>query len=112
MIKKSLTSLAIGAGCVAVTLAAGAGAASAAPNLDAAVNTTCTYPQLVAALNAQSPEAAAGFNQAKGLQAGLHQFLASGPNQRRVIATQIANAQWAQPYLPSIEAAFNTCQSF
>ncbi|WP_082696641.1 hemophore-related protein [Mycobacterium sp. IS-1590] len=112
MIKVALTRLAVGVGGLALTLAAGAGVASASPNLGPAVNTTCSYPQLVSALNAQSPEASAAFAKAPALQAGLRTFLASPPVQRERIAAQIAGAPWAQPYLGSIEAAFNTCQNF
>ena len=59
MIKVSLTSMAAAVGGLALSLAAGAGVASAAPDLGPAVNTTCSYPQLVSALNAQGPEAGA-----------------------------------------------------
>ena len=61
MIKLSLTRLAVAVGGLAVSLAAGAGVASATPDLGPAVNTTCSYPQLVSALNAQGPEAGAAF---------------------------------------------------
>jgi hemophore-related protein len=112
MIKLSLTRLAVAAGGLTLWLAAGAGVASAAPDLGPAVNTTCSYPQLVSALNAQSPEAGAAFGQSPVLQAGLQQFLASPPAQRQQMAEQIAVAPWAQPYLGSIQQAFNTCNSF
>ena len=66
MIKLSLTRLAVAVGGLAVSLAAGAGVASATPDLGPAVNTTCSYPQLVSALNAQGPEAIAMFNENAG----------------------------------------------
>lgn len=112
MMKLSLTRLAVGIGGFALSLAAGAGVASAQPDLGPAVNTTCSYPQLVSALNAQSPEAGAAFGQLPVLQVGLRQFLASGPVQRQRIAAQIAAAPWAQPHLGAIQGAFNTCNSF
>ena len=62
MIKLSLTRLGAAVGGLALSLAAGAGIASAAPDLGPAINTTCSYPQLVSALNAQGPEAGAQFN--------------------------------------------------
>ena len=61
MTKLSLTRLAVAVGGLALSLTAGAGVASADPDLDPIVNTTCTYPQAVAALNAQNPAAAAVF---------------------------------------------------
>jgi hemophore-related protein len=112
MMKLTLTRLAVAVGGLALSLAAGAGVASATPDLGPAVNTTCSYPQLVSALNAQNTEAGAGFGQSPVLQAGLRQFLASGPAQRQRMAEQIAIAPWAQPYLGAIQGAFNTCNNF
>ncbi len=112
MTKVFLTRLVVGVGGVALSLGVGAGVAAASPGLGPAVNTACSYPQLVSALNAQSPEAGAAFGQSPVLQAGLQQFLASGPAERERIAGQIAAAPWAQPYLGSIEQAFNTCNTF
>jgi len=112
MVKLSMNRLAVAVGSIGLSLAAGAGVASAAPDLGPAVNTTCSYPQLVSALNAQDPAAGAAFGRSPVLTAGLQQFLASGPVERQQMATKIAAAPWAQPYLGSIEQAFNTCASF
>jgi hemophore-related protein len=112
MIKLPLTRLAVTVGGLALSFAAGAGVASAAPDLGPAVNTTCSYPQLVAALYAQSPAAGAAFDQTPVLRAGLHQFLASGPVQRQQMAAEIASAPWAQPHIGAIQGAFNTCNNF
>ncbi|MDQ2638877.1 MAG: hemophore-related protein, partial [Actinomycetota bacterium] len=62
MIQLSMTRLAVVVGGVALSLGAGVGVASAAPDLGPAINTTCSYPQLVAALEAQNPQVAAAFN--------------------------------------------------
>ena len=112
MIKLSLTRVAVAVGGLALSLAAGAGVASATPDLGPAVNTACSYPQLVSALNAQGPEAGAVFNQSPVLQAGLRQFLASGPAKRQQMAANMANAPAFAPYLGTIEQAFNTCSNF
>ena len=58
----SLTRLAVAVGGLALSLTAGAGVASADPDLGPVVNTTCNYSQVTAALNAQDPAAAAQFN--------------------------------------------------
>lgn len=50
----SLTALSAGVGAVAMSLTVGAGVASADP-VDAVINTTCNYGQVVAALNATDP---------------------------------------------------------
>ena len=82
MIKRSLTTLAVAIGGLALSLTAGAGVASADPDLGPMINTTCTYPQAVAALNAQNPAAAAIFSQSPQTQSFLHQFIDSSPDQR------------------------------
>ena len=112
MIKLSFARLAVAVGGLALPLAAGAGVASAAPDLGPAVNTTCSYPQLVSALNAQGPEAGAAFSQSPVLQAGLRQFLASGPAQRQQMAQEMASAPAFAPYLGTVEQAFLTCNNF
>ncbi|MFL6086831.1 MAG: hemophore-related protein [Mycobacterium sp.] len=112
MIKLSLTGLAVAICGSAMALVAGAGVASATPDLGPAVSTTCSYPQLVSALNAQDPQAGAAFEQSPQLKAGLQVFLASGPVQRQRMATNIATAPAFAPYIGSIEQAFNTCNNF
>jgi hemophore-related protein len=112
MIKLSLTGLAVAVGSLALPMVAGMAVANATPDLAPAVNTTCTYPQLVSALNASGPQAGAMFQQSPVLQAGLQQFLASGPEKRQQMAENMANAPAFQPYLPTIEQAFNTCTNF
>ena len=68
MVTRSLSKLAATAGGLALSVLAGAGIASADPGLGAAINTTCSYPQVVAALNAQSPAAAAKFQNSRMAQ--------------------------------------------
>ena len=43
----------------AATLIVGSGIASASPDMGSIVNSTCSYPQVMAALNAQNPDVAA-----------------------------------------------------
>ncbi|MGV0742788.1 hemophore-related protein [Mycolicibacterium sp. XJ870] len=112
MFHLSLTRVAVGLGGLALSLTAGAGIAAAGPNLDSAINTTCSYPQLVAALNAQDPQVGRAFDQTPLLQRGLREFLAAGPDRRAQTAQDVANAPMFRPYLGSIEQAFNTCHNF
>jgi hemophore-related protein len=112
MLKLSLSRLAVAVGGLALSLAAGAGVASADPDLDPIVNSTCTYPQWVAALNAQDPMLASAFNSMPETQAGLRQFLASPPDQRQQMAQGIASAPANQPYLPLIQQVFSTCNNY
>ena len=52
MVTRSLSKLAAVAGGLALSVLAGAGIASADPDMGPAINTTCSYPQVMAALNA------------------------------------------------------------
>lgn len=112
MTKLSLTRLAVAVGGLTVSLTVGAGVASADPDLGPAVNTTCTYDQLVAALNAQDPTIAAFFNSSPQMQSGLRQFLAGSPSQRQQIAQQIVSNPHSQPYIGALQRTFDTCNNF
>ncbi|MUM19297.1 hemophore-related protein [Mycobacterium sp. CBMA271] len=112
MFRLSVTKLAVGVGGLVVSLTAGAGIASADPDLEAAINTTCSYQQVVAALNAQDPQFEAAFSQSPILQRGLREFLAAGPEKRRKTAQDVANAPAFEPYLGAMEQAYKTCHNF
>ncbi|BBX48041.1 hemophore-related protein [Mycobacterium cookii] len=96
MVKPSLSQVFAMAGVM--TLAAGAGIASADPDLSPAFNTTCTYSQVVSALNVEFPIAAAQLNASPTAQAALRGFLDSSPDQRRQIADELESKPGAQPY--------------
>jgi hemophore-related protein len=112
MVTRSLTRLAAAASGLALSLVAGAGIASADPGLDAAVNTTCSYPQVVAALNAQSPAAAAKFDSSPMAQGWLRSFLASPPDQRAQMAQQAEGMRGAAQYIGLIGQIATTCNNF
>ncbi|TDH54489.1 hemophore-related protein [Mycobacterium eburneum] len=95
-----------------MSLTAGAGIASADPDLGPIVNTTCSYPQVVAALKAQDPAAAAQFNSSPMQQNFLRQFLAANPDQRQQLADQLASTPGADQNLAIIQGVFNTCNNF
>jgi hemophore-related protein len=112
MHKLSLTRLAVAVGGLALSLTAGAGVASADPDLDPIVNTTCSYDQFAAALNAENPQAAAAFNSSPQMQSGLRQFLAAPPSQRQQMAQRMASIPANRPYLGIVQQAFNTCNNY
>lgn len=112
MIKLSLSRVAVAVGALAVSLTAGAGIASADPNLDPIVNTTCTVGQVNAAMNAANPAEAKRLNSDPQQQANLRMFLASPPDQRLQFAQQLMNAPGQAPYLETIQKVFNTCNNF
>lgn len=113
MVRLSLTKFAaaVGGAGVALALTAGAGVASADP-LDAAVNTTCNYGQVMAALNATDPGAAAQFNASPMAQSYLQRFLSSPPAARRQMAAQVAAMPQAAQYVNDLNAVAASCSGY
>jgi hemophore-related protein len=111
MIKPLLTRAGVAVGSLALSLTAGVGVASADPNL-AGVDTTCTYPQFVAALNAQNPQYGALLNSSPSLQAQLQHFLAAPRDERQQLAQRAASEPRNQQLLPILQTAFDTCNNF
>jgi hemophore-related protein len=112
MVKLSLTKLAVATGGLALSLTAGAGVASAAPDLGPAINTTCSYQQVVSALNAQDPAAAAQFNASPLAQSYLRQFLASPPAQRQQLAQQALAVPGAQQQVGLVMQLASSCNNY
>jgi hemophore-related protein len=105
------TRMAVAVGGLALSLTAGAGFAFADP-LDAAINTTCTYSQAVAALNALSPETAQQFNASPAAQAWVRTFFASPVNQRQQMAQQMQSVPGTQSYVGLVEQIANSCNNY
>ena len=112
MVTRSFTKLAAAVGGLGLSLVAGAGIASADPAIDAAINTTCSYPQVVGALNAQSPAAAAKFNSSPTAQGWLRSFLASPPPQRAQMAQQAEGMPGAAQYIGLVGQIATTCNNY
>ncbi|QLL06326.1 hemophore-related protein [Mycobacterium vicinigordonae] len=107
----SVIGMGVAAGAAAVSLGFGAGIASADP-LDAAINTTCNYGQVMAALNATDPAAAAQISASPIAVAKLNQFLSSGPQGRRQIAAQLSAMPGAQQYVNDLVVVADTCNNY
>ena len=97
---------------LALSLSAGAGIASATPDTSAIVNSKCTYPQVMAALNDQSPATANELN-ANPLAVGwLQGLVAAPPDQRARMVQQVQGVPELQPYMPVIFQVANTCSNY
>ncbi|MEB3069967.1 hemophore-related protein [[Mycobacterium] vasticus] len=125
----SLTRLAA-VGGMALALAAGTGLASAEPaqpgqptqpgqpaqpsqwSQNPAINTTCSYSQVVAAMNAQSPETAANFNATPVAQSFLQDFLASPAQQREQMLEQAQGVPEAAQYVTLFGPIAKTCGKY
>jgi hemophore-related protein len=105
------TRLAVAVCGLALSFTAGAGVAFADP-LDAAINTTCTYPQAVAALNALSPATAQQFNASPAAQAWMRAFFAAPVNQRQQMAQQAQSVPGAQSFVGLAAQVANTCNNY
>jgi hemophore-related protein len=93
-------------GGLALSLTAGVGVASAGPDLGPLINTTCNYSQVAAALQAKAPDMANALSADPQAQAGLRQFLALTPDQRRQFVNKAQ--QVPQPLLDVI----GTCNNY
>jgi hemophore-related protein len=96
----------------ASALIVGSGVASAGPDVNAIVNSTCSYPQVMAALNAQSPAAARQISSNPMANAWLQQLVASPPDQRRAMIAQYQNVPAVQQYSGVISGVTATCNNF
>jgi hemophore-related protein len=112
MVTLSLTRLAAAVAGLALSLTAGAGVASADPDLGPIVNTTCSYPQVMAALNAQDPAAAGQINSSSMAQSALQRFLAAPPSERLEMARRIESSPRAQQYFGLIQHVAATCNNY
>jgi hemophore-related protein len=112
MRKIASSSIAVAVTALALSLTTGTGIASADPALDAAINTTCTYPQVVAALNAQAPEAAQQFAATPQAQSWLRAFLAAPPSQRPAIAQQLQSIPAAAQFLSLVPQVVGNCGNY
>lgn len=95
-----------------LSLSTGAGIASAVPDVSAVVGTTCSYQQVIAALNAQSPADGAEFTASPVATSWLQRFLASPADQRRQMVQQVQSVPGLQSYSGLILQVVNTCGNY
>src|SRR5262249_3586659 len=106
------TKLVAALGGVALSLTAAAGIACAQPGLSAIVNTTCTYPQVMAALNAHNPDAANDLNSSPIANIWLQQLLPAPPDQRQQMINDVQGMPAVQQYAGAAAQAAATCNNF
>src|ERR1700755_653363 len=94
----SSTKVAVAVAGMALSLCLGSGIAQAQPDTSAVVNTTCTYDQVIAALNGTSPADAAQFTSSPVAVGWLHSFLGSPRDQRQQMLQQVQSIPAAGPY--------------
>ena len=102
------TRLIVACGGLAAAVTAATGTAGAQPDIDAVVNSTCTYPQVTAALNDQAPDAAADPQ----VNGWLQQLIASPPDGRRAMVAQVEGLPTLQHYIDLITHIAHTCNNY
>jgi hemophore-related protein len=109
MLATSLKSLVITAvGGAALSLTAGLGVASADPIID----TTCSYPQVMAALNSENPALAQKFSANPLAAAMLTNFLSAPPGERVQLVQDYQATSWGQKYFGAMASIANTCNNY
>lgn len=104
IISKSAIIAAVGA----VSLSLGAGVANADPVID----TTCSYNQVIAALNAENPTLASKFASNPLAGGMLANFLASPPAERQKLAANFAQTDWGQKYFGAMASIAGVCNNY
>lgn len=112
MLKVSRTKLAVMIGGMALSVPMSVGIASAQPDLGPVINTTCSYDQVMAAMNAERPDLAAQFKAQPMALGMLRTFMNSGPVERQNTVNQIAAYPGAASYLGATLQLAGTCNNY
>ena len=108
----SKTKLVVASAGLALALSSGAGIASAQPDTNAIVNSTCTYAQVMNALNARNPGVAAELNSQPVAIGWLQNLVAAPPAQRQRMVNQVQGLPALQPYMPVIYDVAAACSNY
>lgn len=112
MIKLTFTRLAVAIGGAALSLTAGAGLASAEPDLGPMVDSPCTYDQAMKAVHTENPMAAQYLDQSPPNQQFLRVFLSSPRDERVNLLNQIKNNPGADVALPVFQQMLSSCSKY
>lgn len=97
---------------LSLALTTGAGIASAQPDVSPIINSTCSYPQVMAALNAEDPNMAGQVSSNPAMVAGLQNLISSPPEGRRQIVSQWQGVPALQAYIPLISRVVGSCNNY
>ncbi len=106
------TRVVFGSGGLLLSLVTGGGIAAASPDVNALASSTCTYPQVMAALNAQSPEAANELSSSPMANAWLQELVASPPDKRVQMVADVQAMPALQQYTGLISQITATCANY
>jgi len=97
---------------MALSLGLSSGITAAQPDVTPVVTTTCSYDQVIAALNDHSPGSAAEFTGNPVAVGWLHQFLGAPVDQRRQMLQQVQSIPAAAPYTGLVLQVANSCNNY
>jgi hemophore-related protein len=104
--------LIVGCSGLMLALITGSGIAAAEPDANPIANSTCTYPQVMAAMNAQNPAAAKQVSNSPLVTSWLQQLVASPPDGRRAMIEQAQAIPGFQPWTGLINQVAGSCNNF
>lgn len=112
--KTLTTKLAAGLAGMAFAAMAGSGIASAAPGDAVILNSTCTYPQVIAAANAQDPVATAALQNDPAANGFLQGLVASPPGspERQQKIDFVRSFPQAAQFNGLISSVANSCNKY
>jgi hemophore-related protein len=108
---RSIAKVLLASGALVLSLTAGAGMASA-QDLSPLVNTTCTYPQVLAALTAQNPQAARQLTASPANAGVVQQFLVADTASRQQMIARLQTIPGADQYIGLLLSVAATCNNF
>lgn len=108
----SRTKLVVVCAGLAGSLGAGTGIAVAQPDISAVVDSTCTYPQVMAALNDQNPGVANDLNANPMATGWLRSLIDAPPAQRTTMVQQVQGDPALQSYMPVIYQVAGSCNKY
>lgn len=108
------TKVAAGLGGLALAMMAGSGIASAAPGDAVILNSTCTYPQVIAAANAQDPAATSALQSDPAANGFLQGLIASPPGsaERQQKIDFVRSFPQAAQFNGLISSVANSCNNY
>ena len=112
LLRTKLVAVSAGLALSLGSLGVGTGIASAQPDVSAIVNSTCTYPQVMAALNDQNPGVANELNASPVATNWLQSLVAAPPSQRATMVQQVQGIAALQPYMPVIFQVAGSCNGY
>ena len=107
-----ITKMTVTLGGLLLAAGAGAGVAGAQPDVEAIVNSPCSYPQVIAALNAQNPAVAGELTSNAFAVGWLQRLVASPPDGRRAMIAQVQGYPQLQEYTGTINATAASCSQY